>query len=105
MSRVDNSVKNNRVLLISNSEPDLHNSNAHTKFGEIHWYLLQLSPGNETIDVSCANNSVKYWWKLPISSPKPDLYNTNAHTKFDENPSIFTHAILWKRNSKRVAGR
>ena len=34
VSRADNSVKNWRNLPISNPEPDLHNINAHTKFGE-----------------------------------------------------------------------
>ena len=34
MSRADNSVKNLRNMPISNPKPDLHNINAHTKFGE-----------------------------------------------------------------------
>ena len=34
MSRADNSVKIWRNLPISNHKPDLHNINAHTKFGE-----------------------------------------------------------------------
>ena len=34
MSRADNSVKNLRNLPICNPKPDLHNINAHTKFGE-----------------------------------------------------------------------
>ena len=34
VSRADNSVKNWRNLPISNAETDLHNINAHTKFGE-----------------------------------------------------------------------
>ena len=34
MSRADNSIKNWRNLPISNPKPDLHNINAHTKFGE-----------------------------------------------------------------------
>ena len=34
VSRADNSVKNWRNLPISNPKPDLHNINAHTKFGE-----------------------------------------------------------------------
>ena len=33
-SQADNSVKNWRNLPISNRKPDLHNINAHTKFGE-----------------------------------------------------------------------
>ena len=34
VSRADDSGKNLRNLPISNSKPDLHNINAHTKFGE-----------------------------------------------------------------------
>ena len=34
MSRADNSVKISRNLPISNSKPDIHNINAHTKFGK-----------------------------------------------------------------------
>ena len=34
VSRADNSLKNWRNLPISNPKPDLHNINAHTKFGE-----------------------------------------------------------------------
>ena len=34
VSRADNSVKNWRNLPISNPNPDLHNINAHTMFGE-----------------------------------------------------------------------
>ena len=34
VSRADNAVKNWRNLAISNPKPDLHNINAHTKFGE-----------------------------------------------------------------------
>ena len=34
VSRADNSVKIWRNLPISNPKPDLHNINAHTKFGE-----------------------------------------------------------------------
>ena len=34
VSRAGNSVKNWRNLSISNPKPDLHNINAHTKFGE-----------------------------------------------------------------------
>ena len=34
VSRADNSVKHLRNLSISNPKPDLHNINAHTKFGD-----------------------------------------------------------------------
>ena len=64
----------------------------------IYWYLLKLSSINENTDLSQADNSVKNWWNLPINNPKPDLHKINAHTKFGENPLIFTHVIIWKRN-------
>ena len=44
VSQSDNSIKN---LPISNPKPDLHNINAHTKFGENLLCLLKLSSGNE----------------------------------------------------------
>ena len=34
VSMADNSVKIGRILPIRNPKPDLHNINAHTKFGE-----------------------------------------------------------------------
>ena len=47
VSRADNSVKIWRNLPISNPKPNLHNINAHTKFGENPLCLLKLSSGNE----------------------------------------------------------
>ena len=38
----DNSVKIWRNLPISNPKPDLHNINAHSKFGENPFYLFKL---------------------------------------------------------------
>ena len=48
VSRADNSVKNWRNLPISNPKPDLHNINAHTKFGENSWMFTQLSRNEQT---------------------------------------------------------
>ena len=42
VSRADNSVKNKQNLPISNSKPDLHNINAHAKFGEIPLTFTQV---------------------------------------------------------------
>ena len=42
VSRADNSVKFWRNLPISNLKPDLHNINAHTKFGENAWMFTQV---------------------------------------------------------------
>ena len=72
--------------------------------GEIHWYLLKLSSGNENLDVSQADNSVKNWLILPISNPKPDYHSVNEQTQFSENPSNFTQVIIRKRNNVHVAG-
>ena len=85
VSRADNSVKNWRNLAISNPKPDLHNINAHTKFGEIHWCLLKLSSGNENMGVSRADNSVKNWRNFAISNPKPDLKKNQC-----------TYQVWWK---------
>ena len=42
VSRADNSVKNWRNLPISNPKPDLHNINAHTKFGWKSLFIYSL---------------------------------------------------------------
>ena len=72
---------------------------------KIPWRLLQLSSGNENMDVSRADNSVKIWRNLPISNPYTDLHNINAHTKFGENPLIITQVIIRKPKYGRVSGR
>ena len=57
MSWGDNSFKNWQNVPNSNPEPDLHNSNAHYKFGENPLiYLLKLSTRKENIDVVRADN-------------------------------------------------
>ena len=88
--RADKSVKNGQNLPISNPKADLHNINAHIKFGENPLIFTKLSPRNENTDVSRADNSVKNWGNLPINNPKPDLHNINAHTEFSDNPLTFT---------------
>ena len=47
VSRADNSVKNWRNLPISNPKPDIHNINAHTKFGEHPLMFTQVIIRNE----------------------------------------------------------
>ena len=75
---------------MSNPKPDLHNINAHIKFGEIHWDLLKLLSLNLKTNVSRADISVENWRILLISNPKPDLHNINAITKFlDKSLDIF----------------
>ena len=105
VSQADNSVKIWWNLLISNPNPDLHNINAHTKFGENHWCLLKLSSGNENMGMSRADNSIKIWRNLLISNPKSDVHNINAHTKFGENPLTFTQVIIRKLKYGHVLGR
>ena len=99
VSRADNSVKIWRNLPISNPKPDLHNINAHTKFGEKPLKFTQVIIRKRKLGVSRADNFVKSWRNLPISYLKPDLYNINVHTKFGENPLMFTQVIIRKRNT------
>ena len=47
VSGADNSVKIWRNLPISNPKPDLHNINAHTKFGENPLMFTHYHPGTE----------------------------------------------------------
>ena len=101
MSRVDNSVKNNKIcpLAIPNQ---ISTISMHTPgLVQIHWYLFMLSSGNETSDVSRADNC-QNWWILPMNNPKPELYNINAHRKFGENPLIFTKIIIRKPKCERT---
>ena len=88
MSQADYNVKSCQNLAISNPKADLHNINAHTKFGENSLTFTKV--------VICPRQiTAKNWQKLPINNPKPDLHNINAHTKFDENP--LTQVIIWKQ--------
>ena len=59
VSRADNSVKNLRNLPFSNPKPDLHNINAHTKFGENPLLFTQVIVRKRNMGVSRADNSVK----------------------------------------------
>ena len=67
-------------------------------FVKNHWYLLKLSSGTKSMDMSWADNSVENTWNLSTSNYKPDLFNTNAHAKFGENSFVFTQIIVrkWK---------
>ena len=67
---------------------------------KFHWYLLNLSSGNENMGVSQAD-SIKIWRNLPINNPKPELHNINAHTKFGGNPLMFTQVIIRKWKTDR----
>ena len=82
---------------MSNPKPDVHNINAHTKSCETYWYLLQLSSGNDNMDVSRGQITCQ---NLPISNPKPDLHNMNARTKFDLNPLTFTQVIVQETSGR-----
>ena len=50
VSRAGNSVKILRNLPISNPKPDLHNNNAHTKFGENPLMFTQVIIGKRKMD-------------------------------------------------------
>ena len=101
----DNSVKSWHNLTFCNPKADLHNTNAHTKFGENPLTFTQVMSGNESTVVWWADNSVKNLLNLPISNPKSDLYNIKAHTKFGENPLTFTQVIVCKGKYGHVPGR
>ena len=51
MSRADNSVKIWENLPISNPKPDIHNINAHTKFGENPLMFTQVIIRKQNTDV------------------------------------------------------
>ena len=80
MSWAYNSVTNWWNLPMSNPKPDLHNINAHIKFGENPFTCC--CPETKVQDVLHADNSVKNCQNLPISNPKAHFHNVNAHTKF-----------------------
>ena len=62
-------VKNRWNLSISNPKPDLHNINAHIRFGENPFRFTQeLLSWNEK-DESRADNSVKNWKNCPLAIP------------------------------------
>ena len=92
-----------RNLPIGNPEPDLHNINAHTKFGENPLVCTQVFARKQKYGI--VTDSVKNLHDLPISNPKPDLYNIYAHTQFGENPLKFTQAIVQKWKIRCVASR
>ena len=85
VSRAGNSVKNWQNFPISNPKPDLHNINAHIKFGENPLIFTQVVIWKWKYQ-PVVGSSVKIWQNLPISNLKPDLHNINALTKFGENP-------------------
>ena len=82
-------VKNWLNLPITIPKADLYNINAQSKFGEIYCYLLKLSSGNKSLDVSRADNFIKNWQNLPISNPKQDLHNINAYTVLWKSTDIY----------------
>ena len=98
--RADKSVKIWQNLPISNPKLDLHNINAHIKFGENPLKFTQVVIRKWKLGVSQADNSIKLWWNLPTSNPKPDLHNINAHNKFGENPLMFSQVIIRKRSTR-----
>ena len=74
---------------MSNPKQDLHNINAHIKFGENRPRFTQVIVLHSDMDVLRADNSVKNLWNWAICNPKAYFHNINAHSKFGENPLIF----------------
>ena len=72
MSRADNSVKNWWNLPISNPKPDIHNINAHTKFGENPLKFTQVIVRKQ-----------KYGWT--------DIRQTDRHTDNQSETIIPSH--------------
>ena len=60
VSRADNYVKILQNLPISNSKPDLHNINAHTKFGENPLKFTQIIIGKRNTDRR--TNGQEFWF-------------------------------------------
>ena len=83
---------------MSNPKADLHNINAHIKFGENPLRFTQVIFLKDNTDVLWADNSVKTRQNSTFSNPKADVYNINAHTKFGENPLIFSNVIIHNEN-------
>ena len=99
VSRADNSDKIWRNLPISCPKPDLHNINAHTKFGEFYWCLLKVSSGKKiqmdgrmydrrmssqldtfgyiSIEKKCKSNQQEKKKKKPTRSPH--FYHINGY--------------------------
>ena len=66
----------------NNSNLDLVNSNAQTKFGQI---LSMSSQDNENLTQIKGHNSVTNLRKMTGYNPKLDLVNINAHKKIWSN--------------------
>ena len=77
VSRADNSVKIRRNLPISNPKPDLHNINAHTKFGENPLVFTQV-----------------IIWKQKKTDGQMDNGRTDGHTDVQRETVIPRHTIV-----------
>ena len=75
MSWADNSVKIWRNLPISDSKPDLHNINAHTKFGENPLMFAQVIIQKQNMDGRTYDWQTDGWTDTRTSNVKP-LYPT-----------------------------
>ena len=87
-------------LPISNLKPDLHNINAHTKFGENP--LMFTGYHLETKIWACLRQITpsKFNKNCPLAIPN-QISTISAHNKFGENPLMFTHVIIRKQNTDR----
>ena len=88
--RADNCTKWMKFAQISSPKADVHNSNAHTKFGENPLMFSKVIIQKSIYRRVVGRN-------LPIRNPIADLHNINAHTKFCENPLTITQVIIRKQ--------
>ena len=90
-------------MLIVGNNPilDIVNINAHTKFGQIYPFVLEILSGNEILTSIKGHNSVTNSGKMTGNKPNLDLVNINAHTKFGQILSFLSQDIEQKRHSDR----
>ena len=81
VSRADISVKIWRNLSISNPKPDLHNINAHTKFGENPLMFTQVIIWKRKMD----------WWTTVRTDERTDVRRTDGYTDYQRETIIPRH--------------
>ena len=87
VSRADNSVKIWRNSPVSNPKPDIHNINAHTKFGEnplmFSRYHLETKNGrtNGHMDVQHETIIPRHYCVAGYKKCNPDIINKNHLSK------------------------
>ena len=96
MSWADNSVKHWRTLPISNPKPDLHNINAHTKFGATPLMFTQVIMQKRKMDGQIDDWQMDEHTDLQRETIIPRRYRVAEYKKND--PSVQrTHSQNWKQ--------